>query len=66
VLLGLLLGLLAYGRFKKVKKPERSIASAKETAVVLQKAKPHPRDTAPKDAGQLGATVAAPALESKM
>ncbi|MYS20866.1 Putative Holin-X, holin superfamily III [Streptomyces sp. DvalAA-14] len=38
-----LLGLLAVGRFKKVKKPELSISSAKETAAVLQKAKPHPR-----------------------
>jgi membrane protein implicated in regulation of membrane protease activity len=43
VLLAGLLALLAYGRFKKVKKPERSISSAKETAAVLQKAKPHPR-----------------------
>ncbi|CAG7649189.1 Putative Holin-X, holin superfamily III [Actinacidiphila bryophytorum] len=46
VLLALLLGAFAYGRFKKVKKPERSIASAKETAAVLQKAKPHPRELA--------------------
>ncbi|MFJ4848967.1 MULTISPECIES: phage holin family protein [unclassified Streptomyces] len=38
-----LLGLLAMAKFKKIKKPERSIASAKETAAVLQGVKPHPR-----------------------
>ncbi|WP_329134702.1 phage holin family protein [Streptomyces sp. NBC_01476] len=47
VLVTIVLGLLAYGRFKKVKKPERSISSAKETAAVLQKAKPHPRPLEP-------------------
>jgi hypothetical protein len=66
VLIFLLLALLAYSRFKKVKKPERSIASAKETAAVLQKAKPHPRPIGPRDAEPLGSTVAGPALESKM
>ncbi|WP_328467372.1 phage holin family protein [Streptomyces sp. NBC_00448] len=66
VVLGVLLAALAYSRFKKVKKPERSIASAKETAAVLQKAKPRPRELGPQDAKPLGATVAAPALESKM
>jgi hypothetical protein len=66
VLLGVLLGLLAYGRFKKVKKPERSIDSAKKTAAVLQKAKPRPRAVGPQDAEPVGATAAAPALESKM
>ncbi|RDG36656.1 phage holin family protein [Streptomyces corynorhini] len=45
VLLGLLLGLLAVMKFKKIKPPERSIASAKESAAVLQNAKPHPRET---------------------
>ncbi|NUP40017.1 MAG: phage holin family protein [Streptomyces sp.] len=44
VLLALILGLVAYSRFKKVKKPERSINSAKQTAAVLQKAKPRPRE----------------------
>ncbi|MFE0421326.1 phage holin family protein, partial [Streptomyces sp. NPDC058953] len=29
--------------FKKVKPPEKSIASAKQTAAVLQNVKPHPR-----------------------
>lgn len=39
-----LLGLMARSKFKKIKKPERSIASAKETAAVLQGVKPHPRN----------------------
>ncbi|MCT4354630.1 phage holin family protein [Streptomyces sp. Je 1-79] len=43
VLLAGLLGLLAYAKFKKVKPPEKSIASAKQTAAILQNAKPHPR-----------------------
>lgn len=64
------LGLLGYGRFKKVKKPERSLASAKETAAVLQKARPHPRElrTArePEDTRSLESRSSAPALESKM
>jgi hypothetical protein len=43
VLVAALLGVIAYGRFKKVKKPERSIESAKQTAAVMKKAKPHAR-----------------------
>lgn len=43
VLAGLLAG-LAVLKFKKVKPPEKSIASAKETAAVLQNVKPHPRE----------------------
>ncbi|MER6911162.1 phage holin family protein [Streptomyces sp. NPDC000594] len=43
VLIAVLLALLAISKFKKVKPPERSIASAKETAAVLQNVKPHPR-----------------------
>ncbi|GFH38943.1 phage holin family protein [Streptomyces pacificus] len=35
--------LLAVTKFRKVTPPERSIASAKQTAAVLQNAKPHPR-----------------------
>ena len=56
MLIALLLAAFAYGRFKKVKKPERSIASAKETAAVLQQAKPHPRavESAPRAAQPLG------------
>ncbi len=38
------LALLARSKFKKVKKPEKSIASARQTAAVLQNAKPHPRE----------------------
>ncbi|KAF4407590.1 MULTISPECIES: phage holin family protein [Streptomyces] len=43
LLLAALLGLFAVAKFKKVKKPERSMASARQSAAVLQKAKPHPR-----------------------
>ncbi|GGU71766.1 transporter [Streptomyces albospinus] len=42
-----LLILIALAKLKKIKKPEKSIASAKETAAVLQKAKPHPREELP-------------------
>lgn len=35
---------LALLKFKKVKPPEKTIASAKETAAVLQNVKPHPRE----------------------
>ncbi len=38
-----LLGIFARAKFKKVKPPERSIASAKQSAAVLQGVKPHPR-----------------------
>ncbi|MEU5215141.1 phage holin family protein [Streptomyces sp. NPDC020807] len=43
VLLAVLLGLVAYAKFRKVKPPEKSIASAKQTAAVLSTVKPHPR-----------------------
>ncbi|MGW2301370.1 phage holin family protein [Streptomyces sp. NPDC001809] len=43
VLFAGLLGLLAYAKFKKVKPPEKSIASAKQTAAVIATVKPHPR-----------------------
>ncbi|WLQ65629.1 MULTISPECIES: phage holin family protein [Streptomyces] len=43
ILLGFLLALFGRAKFKKVKPPEKSIASAKQTAAVLQGAKPHPR-----------------------
>lgn len=42
VLAGLLV-LIAMAKVKKIKKPERSIASVKETAAVLGSVKPHPR-----------------------
>lgn len=48
VLLAGLLGLLAFAKFKKVKPPEKSIASAKQTAAVLQGVKPHPRQVGDK------------------
>jgi hypothetical protein len=43
LLLAGLLGLLARAKFRNIKKPERTIASAKQTAAVLQGVKPHPR-----------------------
>ncbi|GAA3373737.1 phage holin family protein [Streptomyces sannanensis] len=43
LVLAAVLVLVAVNKFKKVKPPERSIASAKETASVLQSVKPHPR-----------------------
>ncbi|MFJ4964819.1 hypothetical protein EES43_12730 [Streptomyces sp. ADI96-02] len=43
ILLGVLLALFGIAKFKKVKPPEKTIASAKQTAAVLQNAKPHPR-----------------------
>ena len=43
LLLAAVLGLLAVAKFKKVKPPEKSIASAKATAAALQGVKPHPR-----------------------
>lgn len=43
VVIAVALGLFAYTRFKKVKKPERSIASAKRSAALLQGVRPHPR-----------------------
>ncbi|TJZ42854.1 phage holin family protein [Streptomyces piniterrae] len=46
LVLAALLVAIAVAKIKKIKKPEKSISSAKETAAVLQKAKPHPR-TAP-------------------
>jgi hypothetical protein len=64
VLIALVLGLLAYGRFKKVKKPERSIASAKQTAAVLQKAKPHPRPARARRPALEPADAASPAAET--
>jgi membrane protein implicated in regulation of membrane protease activity len=43
IVLALLLALFAVAKIKKVKPPEKSIASAKQTAAVLQGVKPHPR-----------------------
>ncbi|MFI5757994.1 phage holin family protein [Streptomyces sp. NPDC051569] len=44
LLLAGLLFVLARMKFKKVKPPEKTIASAKETAALLQNVKPHPRE----------------------
>ncbi|MEU7133083.1 phage holin family protein [Streptomyces sp. NPDC046261] len=60
LLLAAVLGLLAVAKFKKIKKPEKSIASAKETAAVLGTVKPHPRpvtDTSPADASVTRSSV---------
>ncbi|WP_326766353.1 phage holin family protein [Streptomyces sp. NBC_01591] len=43
IVLALLLALFAVAKLKKLKPPEKSIASAKQTAAVLQGVKPHPR-----------------------
>ncbi|MFB6775860.1 MULTISPECIES: phage holin family protein [unclassified Streptomyces] len=43
ILLAIVLALIAMAKFKKVKPPEKSIASAKLSAAVLQGVKPHPR-----------------------
>jgi hypothetical protein len=50
-----LLGIFAIAKFKKVKPPQMSIASAKQTAAVLQGVKPHPRSS--DGARPAGATV---------
>ncbi|MEW2068187.1 phage holin family protein [Streptomyces sp. NPDC007346] len=50
VLLAALLGLVGWLKFKKVKPPEKSIASAKQSAAILQNAKPHPRPAVEADA----------------
>ncbi|MEV7089415.1 phage holin family protein [Streptomyces sp. NPDC093085] len=44
LLIGALLGAFAAMKIKKVKPPQKSIASAKQTAAVLQNVKPHPRE----------------------
>ncbi|MER5884269.1 phage holin family protein [Streptomyces sp. NPDC001941] len=43
LLIAAVLVLIAVAKFKKVKPPEKSIASAKQTAAVLGNVKPHPR-----------------------
>ncbi|GAA2450499.1 phage holin family protein [Streptomyces mauvecolor] len=50
LVLAALLGVLAIAKFKKVKPPEKSIASAKQTAATLQGVKPHPRPAPVQDA----------------
>jgi hypothetical protein len=52
--------LVVYGKaaLRKIKKPELTIASAKESAAVLQHAKPHPRGAL--EPGTAGGTDGAP------
>ncbi|WP_328540839.1 phage holin family protein [Streptomyces sp. NBC_00344] len=68
LLLAGILSLLAVNRFKKVKPPEKTIASAKETAAVLQGVKPHPRpalERAIVDGGPNGNANATPAVTDR-
>ncbi|MFD3699459.1 phage holin family protein [Streptomyces sp. NPDC058646] len=51
LLLAGLLALIAVKKFKKVKPPERSIASVKRTAAVVGTVKPHPRPVSDKAVG---------------
>ncbi|MFF5801849.1 phage holin family protein [Streptomyces sp. NPDC012746] len=51
LLLAGLLALIAVKKFKKVSPPERSIASVKETAALIQTVKPHPRPVSDKAVG---------------
>lgn len=46
IVLAGLLGLVAKAALKRVEPPKRTISSAKESAAVLQNAKPHPRPAA--------------------
>lgn len=50
VLIAALLAVFAQAKFKKVRPPERSIASAKQTAAVLQGVRPHQRGLSALDA----------------
>jgi hypothetical protein len=43
LLIAALLGLFAAARFKRVKPPQKTITSARQTAAVLGSVKPHPR-----------------------
>ncbi|MBY8888487.1 phage holin family protein [Streptomyces sp. PTM05] len=56
VLLVGVLGLFAATKFKKVKPPEKSIASVKQTAAALQNVKPHPREVGSAEHPQLTVT----------
>ncbi|MEV7418704.1 phage holin family protein [Streptomyces sp. NPDC089919] len=51
LLLAGLLALLAVTKFKKVKPPEKSIASVKQTAALMGTVKPHPRPVSDKAVG---------------
>ncbi|MCX4731244.1 phage holin family protein [Streptomyces sp. NBC_01363] len=65
-LLAVLLGLVGWLKFKKLKPPEKSIASAKQTAAVLQGVKPHPRPAVTAGTSRpavSGSTLAGKAME---
>lgn len=51
VVVALILAGFALLKLKKVKPPEKSITSAKQTAAVFQKAKPHPRELSTSPSG---------------
>ncbi|WP_411103408.1 phage holin family protein [Streptomyces sp. cmx-4-9] len=51
LLLAGLLALIAVSKFKKVKPPEKSIASVKQTAALVGTVKPHPRPVSDKALG---------------
>jgi hypothetical protein len=51
ILLAIVLFLIAKATFKKVKPPEKSMASAKQSAALLQGVKPHPRPAITASAG---------------
>lgn len=51
ILIGVLLALLGVAKFKKVKPPEKSIASVKQTAALVGTVKPHPRPVSDKAVG---------------
>ncbi|MER8096517.1 phage holin family protein [Streptomyces goshikiensis] len=51
LLLAGLLALIAVSKFKKVKPPEKTIASVKQTAAVIGTVKPHPRPVSDKAVG---------------
>jgi hypothetical protein len=66
IVLGLLFALFAVTKLKKVKPPEKSIASAKQTAAVLQGVKPHPRPAVTAGTSRpavSGSTLAGTAME---
>ncbi|WP_406183940.1 phage holin family protein [Streptomyces sp. NBC_01006] len=51
LLLAGLLALIAVSKFKKVKPPEKTIASVKQTAAVVATVKPHPRSVSDQAVG---------------
>ncbi|MFE2877437.1 phage holin family protein [Streptomyces roseus] len=51
LVLAALLSLIAVSKFKKVKPPEKTIASVKQTAAVVGTVKPHPRSVSDQAVG---------------